>query len=134
MVSDAHIYSLCSILKWWTQLTCSSFSFFCFFIQWAVMGDLVEQAKLAEQCERYEDMAAAMKAVTQKNPQLDDEQRNLLSVAYKNVVGARRSSWRVISSIEQKAKGDEKRSSIIKEYREQIEKELESTCKEVLVK
>ena len=29
------------------------------------------------------------------------QERNLLSVAYKNVVGARRSSWRVISSIEQ---------------------------------
>lgn len=96
------------------------------------MVDLVEQAKLAEQCERYEDMAAAMKAETQRNPQLNDEQRNLLSVAYKNVVGARRSSWRVLSSIEQKS-ADEKRA-VTKEYREQIEKELESTCNEVLVK
>uniref|UniRef100_A0A674NT34 14-3-3 domain-containing protein n=1 Tax=Takifugu rubripes TaxID=31033 RepID=A0A674NT34_TAKRU len=90
----------------------------------------LSQAKLAEQCERYEDMAAAMKAETQKNPQLDDEQRNLLSVAYKNVVGARRSSWRVISSIEQKSIDD--KSAVAKEYREQIEKELESTCNEVL--
>lgn len=104
----------------------------CSFIQWAVMVDLVEQAKLAEQCERYEDMAAAMKAETQRNPQLDDEQRNLLSVAYKNVVGARRSSWRVISSIEQKGTGD--KNGVAKAYREQIEKELESTCNEVLVK
>lgn len=95
------------------------------------MVDLVEQAKLAEQCERYEDMAAAMKAETQRNPQLDDEQRNLLSVAYKNVVGARRSSWRVISSIEQK---NTETGPVVKEYREQIEKELESTCNEVLVK
>lgn len=97
------------------------------------MVDLVEQAKLAEQCERYEDMAAAMKAETQRNPQLDDEQRNLLSVAYKNVVGARRSSWRVISSIEQKTTETGK-APVAKEYREQIEKELESTCNEVLVK
>lgn len=104
------------------------------FIQRADMADLVEQAKLAEQCERYEDMAAAMKAETQKNPQLDDEQRNLLSVAYKNVVGARRSSWRVISTIEQKAKDNEKKYVIVKEYREKIEKELESTCNEVLVR
>ncbi|CAG05019.1 unnamed protein product, partial [Tetraodon nigroviridis] len=96
------------------------------------MADLVEQAKLAEQCERYEDMAAAMKAEIQKNPQLDDEQRNLLSVAYKNVVGARRSSWRVISTIEQKTKDDGEKYAIVKEYREKIEKELESTCNEVL--
>lgn len=93
------------------------------------MSNYLEQARLAEQCERYEDMAAAMKAETQKNPSLDDEQRNLLSVAYKNVVGARRSSWRVISSIEQRSK-----DTISKEYREKVEKELQSTCDEVLVK
>lgn len=103
------------------------------------MGDLVEQAKLAEHCERYEDMAAAMKAETLKNPMLDDEQRNLLSVAYKNVVGSRRSSWRVISTVEQKAEenerdGNEKKKNMIKEYREKIENELKDTCKEVLVR
>ncbi len=51
---------------------------------------------------RYDDMAASMKAVTETGIELSNEERNLLSVAYKNVVGARRSSWRVISSIEQK--------------------------------
>jgi len=63
---------------------------------------LVQKARLAEQAERYDDMAAAMKNVTELNEPLSNEERNLLSVAYKNVVGARRSSWRVISSIEQK--------------------------------
>jgi len=62
----------------------------------------VQRAKLAEQAERYDDMASAMKKVTESNSELTNEERNLLSVAYKNVVGARRSSWRVISSIEQK--------------------------------
>jgi 14-3-3 protein beta/theta/zeta len=64
--------------------------------------ELVQKAKLAEQSERYDDMAQAMKAVTETGVELSNEERNLLSVAYKNVVGARRSSWRVISSIEQK--------------------------------
>ncbi|KAK2117401.1 hypothetical protein P7K49_004287, partial [Saguinus oedipus] len=52
-----------------------------------------------------------MKVVTELNEPLSNEDRNLLSVAYKNVVGARRSSWRVISSIEQKtmADGNEKK-------------------------
>ena len=62
---------------------------------------------------------------------LSDEQRNLLSVAYKNVVGTRRSSWRVISSIEQKSQ-DEKQS-MAKEYREKIEEELKGISDEVLV-
>ena len=34
--------------------------------------------------------------------ELSVDERNLLSVAYKNVVGTRRASWRIISSIEQK--------------------------------
>jgi 14-3-3 protein beta/theta/zeta len=54
-----------------------------------------------------------------------------LSVAYKNVVGTRRSSWRVISSIEQKSSDDNKRE-LAKSYREKIEKELQQICKEVL--
>ncbi len=58
--------------------------------------------------------------------------RNLLSVAYKNVVGARRSSWRVISSIEQKTEGSERKQQMAKEYREKIEKELRDICGDVL--
>lgn len=52
--------------------------------------ELVQRAKLAEQAERYDDMASAMKAVTETGVELSNEERNLLSVAYKNVVGARR--------------------------------------------
>ena len=62
------------------------------------------------------------------------DERNLLSVAYKNVVGTRRASWRIISSIEQKeeAKGSDKHISTIKEYRQKIETELERVCQDVL--
>ena len=45
-----------------------------------------------------------MKAVAQQPQELTVEERNLLSVAYKNVIGSRRASWRVISSIEQKVR------------------------------
>ncbi|KAF7646147.1 hypothetical protein LDENG_00192370 [Lucifuga dentata] len=95
---------------------------------------LVQKARLAEQAERYDDMAAAMKSVTELNEALSNEERNLLSVAYKNVVGARRSSWRVISSIEQKtsADGNEKKIEMVRAYREKIEKELEAVCQDVL--
>ncbi|XP_076262372.1 tyrosine 3-monooxygenase/tryptophan 5-monooxygenase activation protein zeta isoform X1 [Rhynchophorus ferrugineus] len=94
--------------------------------------ELVQRAKLAEQAERYDDMASAMKAVTETGVELSNEERNLLSVAYKNVVGARRSSWRVISSIEQKTEGSERKQQMAKEYREKVEKELREICDDVL--
>merc|ERR1719328_666096 len=77
-------------------------------------------------------MAASMKSVTETGIELSNEARNLLSVAYKNVVGARRSSWRVISSIEQKTEGSERKQQMAKEYREKVETELRSICNDVL--
>ena len=46
----------------------------------------------------------------------------MLSVAYKNVIGARRASWRIISSIEQKedSKGNEEHVKRIKKYRQEV--------------
>jgi len=92
----------------------------------------VQRAKLAEQAERYDDMAAAMKQVTETGVELTNEERNLLSVAYKNVVGARRSSWRVISSIEQKTESSERKQKMAQEYREKVETELREICQDVL--
>merc|ERR1712122_412341 len=79
-------------------------------------------------------MAASMKSVTETGVELSNEERNLLSVAYKNIVGARRSSWRVISSIEQKTEEDNTNNKygITKKYREKIEEELKKICDEVL--
>lgn len=94
--------------------------------------DLVQRAKLAEQAERYDDMATAMKLVTEENVELSNEERNLLSVAYKNVVGARRSSWRVISSIEQKSDSADKKQNMAKCYKQKVEKELQDICNDVL--
>jgi 14-3-3 protein epsilon len=48
------------------------------------------------------EMVEAMKKVASMDVELTVEERNLLSVAYKNVIGARRASWRIITSIEQK--------------------------------
>jgi len=97
--------------------------------------ELFTLAKLAEQAERYDDMVKCMKELTELGGDpLSEDERNLLSVAYKNVVGARRSAWRVVRSAEEKGdeKGDEIKTKNAKDYLKQIEKELEDKCAEVL--
>jgi len=96
--------------------------------------DNIYTARLAEQAERYDEMADAMKKVAQKNQELTVEERNLLSVAYKNVVGSRRASLRIISSIEQKeeSRGKEDNLRKAKEYRKKVEKELTDICSDIL--
>ncbi len=68
------------------------------------------------------EMVESMKAVAALDVDLTVEERNLLSVAYKNVIGARRASWRIISSIEQKeeSKAAEGRLTMMKNYRKQV--------------
>ncbi|KAF6019745.1 YWHAB [Bugula neritina] len=108
----------------------------------SIAGDdvtqLISLAKCAEQAERYDDMADSMKRVVvlrrKSNGGLASEERNLLSVAYKNVVGARRSSWRVISSIESKTEPNDRKSAMAKEYKEKVESELKEICNSVLVR
>lgn len=69
------------------------------------------------------EMVESMKKVASMDVELTVEERNLLSVAYKNVIGARRASWRIISSLEQKeeTKGDkEDKLKMIREYRKTV--------------
>ncbi|GMY37536.1 14-3-3-like protein C [Fagus crenata] len=96
--------------------------------------NFVYTAKLAEQAERYDEMVDAMKKVANLDVELSVEERNLLSVGYKNVVGARRASWRILSSIEQKeeTKGNDQNVKRIKEYRNKVESELSGICADII--
>mmetsp|Transcript_20545 Transcript_20545/g.29325 ORF Transcript_20545/g.29325 Transcript_20545/m.29325 type:complete len:245 (-) Transcript_20545:190-924(-) len=95
--------------------------------------DLVYRAKLAEQAERFDEMVADMKEVAKQDMELSVEERNLLSVAYKNVIGSRRASWRVMSSIEQKCEVDgSDKIGIVKDYKVKIEDELTEICNDIL--
>ena len=79
-------------------------------------------------------MVECMKAVVDNAPSdLTLEERNLLSVAYKNVVGARRASLRIIGSIESKEreKGSEK-AALVSSYKVTVEEELNKICADIL--
>jgi 14-3-3 protein epsilon len=80
------------------------------------------------------EMVENMKTVASEDQELSVEERNLLSVAYKNVIGARRASWRIVTSIEQKeeSKGNSTQVTLIKEYRQKIEAELAKICEDIL--
>lgn len=91
---------------------------------------LVYLAKLAEQAERYDEMVDYMKGVAAQPQELSVEERNLLSVAYKNVIGSRRASWRVVASIEQKGEMD--RRDLIDIYKKKVEDELIGVCDDIL--
>lgn len=96
--------------------------------------DIVYNAKLAEQSERYDEMADFMQEVAKMGDELTIEERNLLSVAYKNAVGARRASWRMISSVEQKekSKGNAMHTALTSGYRTKVEEELQKICNNIL--
>jgi len=91
-------------------------------------------AKLAEQAERYDEMAEHMKNVGAEGSELSVEERNLLSVAYKNTVGSRRAAWRIISSVMHKetSKGNADNAAFAKEYCTKVENELQGICDTIL--
>ena len=101
--------------------------------------DLIFIAQLNENAERYEEMVETMKQIAARGDELSEKERNLLSVAYKNVIGPRRAGWRVVSSIEAKERSrstnhaaNAKRLDYIRNYRLCIEKELEDICNDIL--
>jgi len=91
-------------------------------------------AKLAEQAERYDEMAEYMEKVGNAGDELSVEERNLLSVAYKNAVGSRRAAWRIITSVEQKekSKSNDSQAAWAKEYCGKVETELNKICTTIL--
>merc|ERR1712039_206109 len=91
-------------------------------------------AKLAEQAERYDEMADYMAKVGGSPGELSVEERNLLSVAYKNVVGSRRAAWRIITSVMDKetSKGNSDNAAYAGEYKKKVEDELDKICTGIL--
>lgn len=94
----------------------------------------VYYATLAEQAERYEDMAEHMYNAARMDDELDKEERNLLAVAYKQAVGHRRSAWRIISNAEMREEqlGNDDNAACARNYRKKVEAEMKTLCHTVL--
>jgi len=96
------------------------------------VGELLTAAQVAEAAERFDDMCIFLKKLVEikcgENQALDMNERNLLSVAYKNVVGTKRQSWRVLSA----ANFPDLDAKYVDTYKAIIENELEKICLEVL--
>ena len=89
-------------------------------------------ARVAEQAERFEDMVDFMKPVLDsKGGDLSSDERNLLSVAFKNLISSKRTAWRTISAIEQNPKYS-KFGEALTGYKRKIELALEQDCETII--
>lgn len=88
-------------------------------------------ARVAEQAERYDDMIVFLKPSLDKKEEPSVEERNLLSVAYKNISGTRRTAWRALTAIEENPKY-EKYKAKTKNYKKIVEDELKKVCKDLI--
>ena len=96
--------------------------------------DNIFMAKICEQTERFEDMVSYMKSVATSGESLSIEERNLLSVAYKNAIGPHRTAWRALTSIETKEEAKaSKQLPLLKDYKSKIEGELNKFCKDIIM-
>jgi 14-3-3 protein epsilon len=92
-------------------------------------------AMLAEQCNRFEEMVEFLEEMLKNRSQvLNSDERNLLSIAYKNNVTSKRTALRTVMAYELKEKKKENSTFLpfIQEYRKKIEDELTQTCNNVL--
>lgn len=95
---------------------------------------LVERAKIAEELELYDEMVKIMRQHTiEMKGRLSIEARNLLSVAYKKVIGNKQRLWRLISGIKLVGELDKDRVAILNDYLLQITKEILDICDEVMI-
>jgi 14-3-3 protein epsilon len=92
-------------------------------------------AMLAEQCNRFEDMMKFLEEMVQgKKDDLSSDERNLLSIAYKNSISLRRQAIRTLLAYEMKEKKRDESLYLnyIIEYKEKVEKELEDLCLKII--
>merc|ERR1712151_585806 len=89
-------------------------------------------ARVAEQAERFEDMVDYLAAVLDtKGGEVTADERNLLSVAFKNLISSKRAACRTIAAIEQNPKYS-KFSDALSNYKQSIETKLQDDCQRIV--
>ena len=89
-------------------------------------------ARVAEQAERFEDMVEFLALVLDvKGAEVNSDERNLLSVAFKNLITSKRAACRTIAAIEQNPKYSNFSSALAK-YKLSIENKLNAECQRVI--
>merc|ERR1712083_256307 len=103
-----------------------------FEIQMTSTEENIFLARVAEQAERFEDMVTYLGAVLDtKGGEVTADERNLLSVAFKNLISSKRAACRTIAAIEQNPKYS-KYGEALSKYKSQIEDKLNNDCKLII--
>ena len=92
-------------------------------------------AMLAEQCNRFDEMVQFLEDMLKsRDKDLSNDERNLLSIAYKNSVSSRRTALRTIIAYETKEKKKETSTFLpfIQEYHKKVQEELNKACQNIL--
>merc|ERR1712146_853585 len=97
------------------------------------MEEKIFLARVAEQAERFEDMVTFLKeAINAKSGEdFTVDERNLLSVGFKNLIGSQRGAIRTIGAIEQNPKY-QKFGDALATYKKRIEQELYDKCMQIV--
>lgn len=100
------------------------------------MADKVEEsvflARVAEQAERFDDMVSFLERVLDtKGAGVSSDERQLISVAFKNLISSKRAACRTISAVEQNPKYS-KYGGALDGYKNKIENQLVDDCKRII--
>merc|ERR1712151_144972 len=105
---------------------------FRFLFEMADTEENIFLARVAEQAERFEDMVGYLKAVLEvKGGDVSADERNLISVAFKNLISSKRAACRTIAAIEQNPKYSQFGDALAK-YKAEIENQLMTDCEKVI--
>merc|ERR1712024_23735 len=103
-----------------------------FEIQMTSTEENIFLARVAEQAERFEDMVDQLeKVMMEKGADVSSDERNLISVAFKNLISSKRAACRTIAAIEQNPKYSKFGDALAK-YKTEIEGQLISDCEKVI--
>ncbi|TBU43349.1 14-3-3-like protein [Dichomitus squalens] len=97
--------------------------------------DCLFLAKIADQAERYHDVIAQLKdIINDHNAQLTIDERNLLSIAYKNLTATLRASWRTIDALQKKEalSSTRRQVKLMRVQKDRIERDLDKLCRDVV--